>query len=244
MKYIYFAAIIFSKLCANQIISFYFNRKDLDLEEKSIIHKDIELSNEEMQRLNDLRSYCEMVKIVQNKDDTLSPTTNTDDNSIKIIYPGNIKFKIGIIENMKSTTNPKFYVGHLISKEVFEYMIEILCDINRINFKLPAFLYIQLINGIIGLKPETNFYFRSLLSRLNYWAFTGNHLNEIIENKNKLEFDNSFTKQFFYMTAFISYLNYLNISVTFLNSKMILSSSSITNYNTYPSKEKLDNRYI
>ncbi|TBU19878.1 hypothetical protein CWI38_0181p0010, partial [Hamiltosporidium tvaerminnensis] len=141
------------------------------------------------------------------------------------------------------TTNPKFYVGHLISKEVFEYMIEILCDINRINFKLPAFLYIQLINGIIGLKPETNFYFRSLLSRLNYWAFTGNHLNEIIENKNKLEFDNSFTKQFFYMTAFISYLNYLNISVTFLNSKMILSSSSITNYNTYPSKEKLDNRY-
>ncbi|TBU05592.1 hypothetical protein CWI39_0658p0020 [Hamiltosporidium magnivora] len=168
MEYLYFAAIVLNQIYANQFVDFYFKWEGVNLNKESTSIKDLELTNDEKQQLKDLRPYREIAKKIKNKENTPLFTTNSNNNTIKIIYPGNIKFKIGIIENMKCQKKPRLYIGHLISKEVFEFLIEIVCDLTDIDFQLPAFLYIQLINGIISLIPETNLYFRKLLSRLNY----------------------------------------------------------------------------
>ncbi|TBU11261.1 hypothetical protein CWI38_1296p0020 [Hamiltosporidium tvaerminnensis] len=239
MEYLYFAAIVLNQIYANQFVDFYFKWEGVNLNKESTSIKDLELTNDEKQQLKDLRPYREIAKKIKNKENTPLFTTNSNNNTIKIIYPGNIKFKIGIIENMKCQKKPRLYIGHLISKEVFEFLIEIVCDLTDIDFQLPAFLYIQLINGIISLIPETNLYFRKLLSRLNYWAFTGNHLNEIIMKKNNLNFDNCLIKRFFYMTALVSYLNYINISVCFFGSNIVLDYAYVTYCDIYPKKEEL-----
>ncbi|TBU05591.1 hypothetical protein CWI39_0658p0010, partial [Hamiltosporidium magnivora] len=57
--------------------------------------------------------------------------------------------------------------------------------------------------------------------------------------KNNLNFDNCLIKRFFYMTSLISYLNYINISVCFFGSNIVLDYAYVTYCDIYPKKEEL-----
>ncbi|TBU04783.1 hypothetical protein CWI37_0089p0030 [Hamiltosporidium tvaerminnensis] len=243
MKYYHFCSLflelISEGICTARTVTFFFSKTDSEFTGETLFVEELRLSNEEKELFEKLRPYRAIANKLKRTTDIPLLTTNTQNNSIRIIYPGNIKFKIGQIENIIDSKKLAFYVGHLITKEVFEFFIEIICDLTDINFYLPGFLYIQLMNCILCLIPETNIYFRKLLSRLNYWAFTGKYLNEIIKNQYCLIFTDAFTQRYFYITALISYLNFINISVTFDNSKIILTTMNIHNHDVYPPEEGL-----
>ncbi|TBU14447.1 hypothetical protein CWI38_0325p0020 [Hamiltosporidium tvaerminnensis] len=248
MKYHHFCSLfleyISEGICTARTVTFFFSKTDSEFTGETLFVEELRLSNEEKELFEKLRPYRAIANKLKRTTDIPILTTNTQNNSIRIIYPGNIKFKIVQIENKIDSKKLAFYVGHLITKEVFEFFIEIICDLTDINFYLPDFVYWQLINCILGLIPETNVYFRKLFSRLNYWAFTGKYLNGIIQNQNILVFNSCIAVRYFFITALISYLNFINISVTFDNSRIVLTSINGSTHDIYPSEECLNQELV